>query len=340
MAATFDSILSDLKSNKYAPFYFLEGEEPFFIDQITEFIEENALDESQKSFNQVVIYGKESSIADIIGQAKRFPVMSERQVVIVKEAQEISDFGKDKSNALFENYLQNPVPSTILVFAYKYKNLDKRSALAKKIIKAGVHFSSKKIYENELEKWIDFLLKSKGLKAEPKAVFLIAENIGMDLSRVNNELEKIRLSIPEDELIDESKVMKFIGISREYNVWELQKAFATGKRSKVFSIIAYLEKNPKAAPLVTILAALYTLYSRILIIQQKNYQNPKSVQDDLGLNYYAAQEYFSGAKFYPKAKVREIISSLRLADAQLKGVEANQMKDSEILKELALRIML
>ncbi len=339
MVNSFQQVIQELKENKYAPFYFLEGEEPFFIDQIIEYIEENALDESQKSFNQMVMYGKDCKIADIIGHAKRFPVMAERQVVIVKEAQEISDFGKENANKIFESYLNNPVPSTILVFGYKYKKVDKRQAISKLFSKAGVHFRANKIYENDLDNWIKFLLDQKGIKADAKAKFLIAENIGMDLSRINNELEKIKLSIDSSEMLDEKKVMKFIGISREYNVWELQKAFSKGDRAKVFAIISYLEKNPKAAPLVTVLANLYTLYSKILVIQQKNIPNPKAVQDLIGLNYYAAQEYFAGAKFYPPNKVPEILSHLRLADAQLKGVEASQMKESEVLRELALRIL-
>lgn len=339
MVNSFQQVIQELKDNKYAPFYFLDGDEPFFIDQIINYIEERALEESQKSFNQMVMYGKDCKMSDIIGHAKRFPVMAERQVVIVKEAQEISDFGKDSSNKIFEAYLKNPVPSTILVFGYKYKKVDKRLAIFKLLSKAGVHFRGKKLYDNELEGWIKFLLDQKGLKADPKAIFLIAENIGLDLSRINNELEKIKLSMDSSEMLDEKKVMKFIGISREYNVWELQKAFAKGDRAKVFAIISYFEKNPKAAPMVIILSTLYGLYSKILVLQQKNVANPKSAQDLLGLNYYAAQEYFTGAKFYPHDRIPQILSHLRLADAQLKGVLASQMKDSEILRELALRIL-
>ncbi|MEQ8359196.1 MAG: DNA polymerase III subunit delta [Cytophagales bacterium] len=339
MTNSYEQVIQELSENKYAPFYFLEGEEPFFIDQIIEYIEENALEESQKSFNQMVVYGKDCKMSDIIGHAKRFPVMAERQVVIVKEAQEITDFGKESANKIFEAYLKNPVPSTILVLGFKYKKLDKRLAITKLLSKAGVHYQGKKIYENDLEKWIRYLLDQKGLKADSKAVFLISENIGIDLSRINNELEKIKLSLDSSETLDEKTVMRFIGISREYNVWEFQKAIAKGDRKRVFSIISYFEKNPKAASIVTILPTLYTLFSKILILQQKNVQNPKSAQDLLGLNYYAAQEYFTGAKFYPPDKVPKIISDLRLADAQFKGLEASQMKSSEILRELVLRIL-
>ncbi len=339
MITSYIDLIRELKENKYAPFYFLEGEEPFFIDQIVDFIEENAIDESQKAFNQVVMYGKDCTVSDIMNQARRFPVMSDRQVVIVKEAQEITDFEKEVGIKQFESYLKNPVPSTILVLAYKYNKLDKRTAMAKLVASAGVHFQAKKIYENELEKWVKIILDQKQLKADPKAVFLIAENIGLDLSRINNELEKVRLSIGQNEIIDEARVHKFIGVSREYNAWELQKAFATVNKKKVFSIIKYLEQNPKAAPLMVVLANLYTLFSRILVIQQMNYNNPKLLQEKMGINYFGAQEYLSGARIYPKNKIPAIISSLRSADAKLKGVDAGQMKESEILKELALQIL-
>lgn len=339
MQNSFDHIIRDLKENKYSPVYFLQGPEPFFIDQITEFIEENALEESQRAFNQMIVYGKDAKVADIIAQAKRFPAMAERQVVIVKEAQEVDDLQKEKGIKILLNYLSNPVPSTILVFAYKYKKLDGRKELSKAFNKAGVLFESKKIYDNELEKWIDIILKSKGLKADSKAVFLIAENIGLDLSRINNELEKIRLSTSADEVIDDKKVLKHIGISREYNLWEFQKAIASKNKKKAFAIIDYFDKNPKAAPLVLILQALYSLFSRLLIIHQLKLNNPNVLKEEMGLNYYAAQDYLIAARTYPFNRIPHIISSLRLADAQLKGVEASQMKESVILKELALRIM-
>lgn len=339
MAKDYAQILSDLNNGNYAPLYFLEGEEPFFIDQIVKYIEENALEESQRSFNQMILYGKDCKMEDVFSQARRFPVMAERQVVIVKEAQEISDFSKEIGAKHFENYLKSIVPSTILVFAYKYKKLDKRKPLAKTIDKNAILFSSKKIYENELEKWVNTLIKQKGLEADPKAVFLIAENIGMDLSRIDNELEKIKLNLEKGQKLDADIVHKNIGISREYNVWELQKAFASGNRKKVFDILAYFERNPKSAPLVTILPTLYNLYSKILVIQQRGLNNPKALQDELGVNYYAAQEYLAGAKFYPRNKIPYIIASLRGADAQQKGIKAAQMKESEILKELALRIL-
>lgn len=341
MQTSYQDVIRDMQSNKYAPLYFLQSEEPYFIDQIVEYIENNALDESQRSFNQMIMYGKDCKIADVLNNARRFPVMAERQVVIVKEAQEISDLQGEDGRHMFTTYVKNPVPSTILVFAYKYKKLDQRIfGEATKAIKSnGVYFVGEKLFENKLDKYIQEILSSKGLKADPKAIMLIAENIGMDLSRINNELEKIRLGMEEGEVIDESKVARFIGISRDYNTWEFQKAFAKGDKHKIFAIIDYFEKNPKAGPFVLVLGTLYNLFAKIMVIQHSNFSNPKELQSQWGINYYAAQEYFAGAKFYPKAKLPKIISDLRHADAQAKGVEASQMKDAHVLRELALRIL-
>jgi DNA polymerase-3 subunit delta len=341
MQTSYQDVIRDMQSNKYAPLYFLQSEEPFFIDQIVDFIENNALEESQRSFNQMVLYGKECKIADVLNNARRFPVMAERQVVIVKEAQEITDLSNEAGRQLFTNYVKNPVPSTILVFAYKYKKLDQRSfGEAVKAIKSnGVYFVGEKLYDNKIDKYIQDILDRKGLKADQKAVLLIAENIGLDLSRINNELEKIRLGMEKGEVIDEAKVARYVGISREYNTWELQKAFAKGDKHKIFAIIDYFEKNPKAGPFVLVLGTLYNLFSKIMVIQHANYSSPKALQSEMGMNYYAAQEYFSGSRFYPRAKLPKIISDLRYADAQAKGVEASQMKDADILRELALKIL-
>lgn len=339
MAADVDSILNDLKNNKYAPVYFLQGEEPFFIDQVSDFIEKNALDETAKGFNQMIMYGKDVSIQDVINNARRFPMMSERQVVIVKEAQNISDISKEKGAKLLKDYLANPLPSTILVFNYKYKKIDQRTALGKEMVAKTVFLDSKKLYDNQLPDWIKKHVKSIGYGINDDAAYLISNFIGNNLERIGNEVQKILINFKQEKEITAEHVHKFIGISKEYNVFELTKALAFRNVLKVNGIIRYFAANPKENPAIVVISVLYGFFAKLLIIHSLQDKSDKNIASKLKIPFFAAKEYQNAANIYTSVQTEKIIAYLRNADMQTKGINTNAMDDGEILKELAYRIM-
>ncbi len=248
MSPTPESILSDLKSAKIAPVYFLQGEEPFYIDQIADYIEKNILSDSEKGFNQTIVYGRDVNVSTILNHARRFPMMAERQVVIVKEAQSVVDLNKEAGSKMLLSYLENPVPSTVLVFCHKNKALDKRKALGKSIDRLTVNLVTKKIYEDKLPVWIEIFVSKKGLGITHKAVRMLSDALGTNLERVSNEIEKIAINLPAGSQIDEVAVQKYVGISKDYNVFELQKALASKDVVKVSKMVNYFEANTKKNP--------------------------------------------------------------------------------------------
>ena len=236
-------IVKDIKKGNLRPIYFLMGEEPYYIDQLADYIADNVLTEEEKGFNQMVLYGRDVSLDDVLSQAKRFPMMAERQVVIVKEAQDMSReilLQPDKSKNKLEAYAENPQPTTVLVFCYKYKKLDKRKRVYKEIAKSGLIFESKKLYENQVGDWIRRVMSGKGYTVEPKAAHMLVEFLGTDLSKINNELEKLRLILPEGSTITPLAVEENIGISKDFNNFELQRAIGEKDVVKAHRIINYL----------------------------------------------------------------------------------------------------
>ncbi|MCB0475938.1 MAG: DNA polymerase III subunit delta, partial [Flavobacteriaceae bacterium] len=239
-----NQIVSDIKKGILKPIYFLMGEEPYYIDKIAEYIEDNLLTEEEKGFNQVVLYGRDVTVEDVISNAKRFPMMAERQVVIVKEAQELS-----RTIENLTAYAENPQPSTVLVFCYKYKTLDKRKKLYKLIEKNGLLFESKKLYENQVGDWIRRVLAGKDYQIEPKAVLMLVEFLGTDLSKISNELNKLMLVLPKGTAIAPGDIEENIGISKDFNNFELRKAVGERQFVKANQIINYFAQNPKSNPL-------------------------------------------------------------------------------------------
>ncbi|MCC5930020.1 MAG: DNA polymerase III subunit delta [Cyclobacteriaceae bacterium] len=335
---SYDEVLKELKSGKYATVYFLQGDEPFFIDQITGYIEKNALDEAAKGFNQVIMYGKDIKMQDILNNARRYPMMSDRQVVIVKEAKDIQDFDKAESQNMFIEYLKNPLPSTILVLAYKYKSLDGRKAIAKSIDKLTVMVEAKKLYENQLPDWIKNHIKSIGYDINEKAVRMLVDNIGNNLERIHNEVSKMLINLKDKKTIDEHDIQEYIGISKDYNPFELQKALAVKDVFKANQIVNYFEANPKNNPIIPLIALLFSYYVKLLQVLELPDTSEKSIARDLKLNFFASKEYAIAAKNYPKARVIQIIHYLREADLRLKGVDGN-MEDGQILRELIFKIL-
>lgn len=328
-----NDIKADIKRKILKPIYFLMGEESFFIDEISDFIEKNVLDESEKGFNQQVMYGRDVTIEDIISAAKRYPMMSEKQVIIVKEAQDLS-----KTIEKLASYAENSQPTTVLVFNYKYKTLDKRKKLYKDIAKSGLIFESKKMYENQVPDWIRKELIKKQYQIEPKASLMLVEFLGSDLSKISNELNKLTIILPEGTIINDKHIEENIGISKDFNNFELRKAIGEKNVLKSNRIINYFAENPKNNPLVMTISLLNGFFTQLLFFHGLQDKSKKSVASALGIHPYFADEYSLAARNYPIQKVTSVLSFLREADMKSKGVGANQ-NEADILKELIFKIL-
>lgn len=327
-------IVDEINSGNTKSIYFLMGEEAFYIDKISNYIENNVLKEEEKGFNQIVLYGRDVSIDDIIGHAKRYPMMADKQVVIVKEAQDLS---RTIENLI--SYVENPQPSTILVLCYKYKTLDKRKKLSKIIAKNGCLFESKKLYESQVSEWIASNLKDKGYQIEPKAGYMLVEFLGTNLSKIDNELEKLILILPKETVITPAHIEKNIGISKDFNNFELRKAVGEKQIVKVNQIANYFSQNPKSNPLVMTISLLNSFFTQLLMYHGLKDKGKINVAKVLRINPYFVNEYQSAARNYPMRKVAQIIALLREADLKSKGVGASNLPHGDILKELLFKVM-
>ena len=327
------NIVSDIKKGNIKPIYFLMGEEPYYIDKISDFIEENILDEAEKGFNQQVMYGRDASIEDIVSSAKRYPMMAERQVIIVKEAQDLS-----RNIEKLVSYAENPQPTTVLVLNYKYKKLDKRKKLHKAIAKTGFIYESKKLYENQVSDWIRRVLSGKKYQIEPKASQMLVEFLGTDLSKISNELDKLMLILPKETIIDDTHIEDNIGISKDFNNFELRKAVGEKNIVKANRIINYFAENPKNNPLVMTISLLNSFFTQLLSFHGLQDKSKNSVAKSIGVSPYFVDEYFLAARNYPMRKVAQVIATLRDADVKSKGVGASQSQ-KDILKELLFKIL-
>jgi DNA polymerase-3 subunit delta len=328
-----NEIVSDIKSGRVKPIYLLTGEEPYYIDKISDFIEENILEEQEKEFNQTVMYGRDIEIEDIVGAAKRFPMMAERQVIIIKEAQYLSRT-IDKLAA----YAKNPQPSTVLVLNYKYNKIDKRKAVFKAIRSSGLVYESKRLYENQVADWIRRVLGGKNYQVEPKAAQMLVEFLGTDLSKINNELQKLITILPPQTIITPQHIEDNIGISKDYNNFELRKAVGEKQVLKVNQIIQYFAQNPKGNPLVMTISLLNSFFTQLLIYHGLQNKSRDHVAKTLGIRPFFVVEYITAARNYPMRKVAQIIALLRDADVKSKGVGASQ-SHRDILKELLFKIL-
>ncbi len=329
-----NAIVTNIKRGNLKPIYFLMGEEPYYIDRISELIENSVLDESEKGFNQVIMYGRDVTIDEIVSSAKRYPMMADKQVIIVKEAQDLS-----RSIEKLVAYAQNPQPTTVLVFNYKYKKLDKRKKLYKTIEKNGLLYESKKLYDNQVSDWIRRVLSGKNYKIEPKAALMLVEFLGTDLSKINNELEKLITILPEDSIITPEDIETNIGISKDFNNFELRKAVGEKQIVKANRIINYFAANPKSNPIVMTISLLNSFFTQLLQYHGLQSKDKMNVAKTLGINPYFVGDYATAAQKYPMRKVSQIIGLLREADVKSKGVGANGMPQADILKELLFKIM-
>ena len=326
-------IVNDIKAGNIKPIYFLMGEEPYYIDKLSDYIEQNVLSEDEKGFNQTVLYGRDVTIEDVVSTAKRYPMMAERQVVIVKEAQDLS-----RNIDKLESYIENPMLSTVLVFCYKYKTLDKRKKLPKLIAKLGVLFESKKLYENQIGDWIKRILSGKGYSIEPKANAMLVEFLGTDLGKINNELEKLQIILPKGSIITPKHIEENIGFSKDFNNFELLNALGAKNQLKAYQIVQYFSDNQKANPLVVTTSTVFGFFIKILKYHGLKDRNPKNVASVLGVSPFFLKDYDLALKNYPMRKVSQIVGALRDVDVKSKGVGANALPQSDLLREMLFKI--
>jgi DNA polymerase-3 subunit delta len=326
-------IINDIKAGNIKPIYFLMGDEPYYIDKLTEYIEKNILQEHERDFNQTILYGRDVTIEDIVGNAKRFPMMADRQVVIVREAQELS-----RTIDKIESYVENPQPTTVLVFAYKYKTLDKRKKVTKLLGKHGVVFESKKMYENQVGTWISRVLQGKGYAIEPKANAMLVEFLGNDLSKISNELEKLQIILPKGHTINPKDIEENIGFSKDFNVFELQNALGSRNQMKAYQIAQYFADNPKDNPMVVTTSLVFSFFIKILKYHGLKDKNPAKAAPILGVSAYFMKDYDLALKNYPMKKVSSIVATLRDIDVKSKGVGANALPTHDLLKEMLVKI--
>ncbi len=344
---TYEQINKDLTNKIYKPIYYLMGDEPYYIDKVTDFIANNVLSEADRSFNQTILYGKDVDLATVVTAAKRFPMMSNYQVIIVKEAQNIKGIdgsegvakSKKNINPLL-NYAENPLKSTILVINLKYKSLEKNRKLYKILDKTGVILDSKKLYDNKLPDWISAHVAGFNKKIEPSASFLMAESLGSDLCKIANEIDKLILVLPkETNVITSAHIEKHIGISKEFNNFELQKAVGAKNVLKANRIINYFGKNPSDNPMLLTVKTLFDYFVKILIYHYSPNKSKENLASVMGVNPYFIEEYVNASKKYSVQKVINNIKTLRQFDMKSKGVDVVRTDVGELLKELVFKLI-
>ncbi len=328
----YQDIIKDWKQKKFRPLYWLEGEEDFFIDQVSSYAEHHLLDEAEKGFNLTILYGKDADWSTVINACRRYPMFAERQVVVLKEAQAMRDILK------LEADIVNPLSSTVFVVAYKQGKVDGRSKLAKLIKEKGVMLSTKKMYDNQLPAWVESYVSSKGLAITQKGCILLVDHIGNDLSRIANEIDKVLVNLPEKKKIDEGDIEMYVGISKEYNVFELQNATGQKDFAKVIRIIQYFSANPKAAPIQMVIPALYNFFSKInLIFGVKG--GEKEIAAALGVHPFFLKDYMQAARQYGADGAEKAILLLHTYNLRSIGINDSGVEDGELMKEMMYKIM-
>jgi DNA polymerase III subunit delta len=332
---TFTEINKNIRQNKFAPVYFLHGEEDYFIDSIAKEIDTRAIPAADRAFNLSILYGKDTDVQTILDTARRYPMFADKQLVFVKEAQDLK--GIDG----LVRYMEKPVPSTILVVCHKHKKLDGRSKLSTVLTKSGaVVFESKKLYDNQLPDWVADYTEGLKLKLQPQAAALIAEYLGSDLSKVANELDKLALNFPTGTLITTDHVQDQIGISKEYNVFEFQKALGQRNIEKSFRIVQYFISNPKNNPLVVVISSLYNYFSNIYMLQFLKNTNDAEMVKTLKLRTeFFLKEYKETLRHYNRPQTEKVIHILKQYDLRSKGMNNDSASDGELLREMTYKIV-
>jgi DNA polymerase-3 subunit delta len=328
-----EKIIAEWQKSKFKPVYWLEGEEEYYIDKAMDYAEHRILTESESSFNLTVFYGRDANWADVINACRRYPMFAERQVVLLKEAQHMRDVEK------LEAYVDNPLSSTVFVVSYKDKKVDARTRFAKRLKEKGVMVSTKKMYDNQLPEWTQELVQSKGLTITPKGLALLVDHIGNDLSRIENEIDKISVNLSKRKSITEEDIEEFIGVSKDFNVFELQGALARKDIPKAMRIIQYFEANPKAAPIQLVLPSLYSFFSKVFMVFGAGSHDEKSVATAIGVNPYFIKDYMQAANLYKYEGVERVL--LLLHNYNLKSIGVNDVgtPDASLLKEMVVKMV-
>ena len=330
---TYQEIISDIRKKKFAPIYFLMGEEPYFIDLISDIIEDEALDEADKAFNQIVVYGRDVDVETVANHARSFPMMGDKMVVIVKEAQDLKNIED------FEKYLDSIPETTVLVFGYKYKKLDKRKSFAKKVDKRGVLFESKKLYDNNIPSWIRERLKESGYAISPKAEQMLADFLGTDLHKINNELTKLTIAVPKGKRIEDVDIERNIGISKDFNVFELQNAIGTRDVLKANQIVNYFGDNAKENPLLVTAITLYGYFTKLLKGHYATDRSRNGLATALGVNPFFLNDYMTAMSNYSIADCVRCIAILREFDLKAVGYNNGDVNEKDLYREMIFRIL-
>lgn len=336
--AVVKKILDQIRSRKPDPVYFLQGEETFYIDVVANVLAEEFLSEQDRAFNQVILYGRETNVNTILGHARRFPMMAEHQVVIVREAQEIPDLYKEPQSKLLLEYLSRPVPSTVLLFCHMHKSLDKRREFGKKAEQAGVVTTFKKLQDFKLADFVMNYVKERGYRMEEGAAQLLAESTGNDLNRLAHEADKLFIGHPQGYLVRADQVMNEVGVSREFNIFELQKAVVTRNATRIYTIVRYFQANPKKNPAIPSLAFLYSFFSRLLLASTMSDRSPSALARQLKIPPMVAGEYETALRNYDGNRIRECIRIIKEADLRVKGFGGSD-DEGQVLQETLFRLI-
>lgn len=329
-----EQIISDWKKGIFKPVYWLEGEESYYIDTLTEFAEKNILSEEQMAFNLIVFYGKDAKVEDVLNSCRRYPVASDTQVVIIKEAQQMRDIEK------IESYLDAPLASTLLLVAYKDKTFDKRKAFGKSLQKKVAVFTTKKLYDNELPQWASSMVQQKGFDITPKALQILIDHVGNDLQRMENEIDKVSLNLKGRKKISEDDIEDFVGVSKEFNVFELQKAILSRDMAKSLRIINYFGSNPKAGPIQLVLPTLYSFFSKLHIAHSSSVKDERSIAALLGINSFFVKDYVLAMQRYTPMEVEKIILILHHYNLKSIGIARPNVDDAGLMNEMVAKIII
>jgi DNA polymerase-3 subunit delta len=328
-----EKIIAEWKRKEFKPVYWLEGEEEYYIDKVIDYAEHHILNESEASFNLSVFYGRDTSWPDVINACRRYPMFAEKQVILLKEAQQMRDIEK------LESYIENPLTSTVFIVAYKDKKVDGRSKLAKLLKQKAVLITTKKIYDNQLPEWTQELLRSKELSISPKGLALLVDHIGNDLTRIENEIEKISINLGNRRNITEEDIEEFVGVSKDFNVFELQSALARKDLAKSIRIIQYFESNPKAAPIQLILPSLYGFFSKVFMVFGAGSHDEKAVALAIGVNSFFVKDYLQAAKVYDYQGIERILLLLHQYNLKSIGINNAGAEDGSLLKEMVCKMI-
>jgi DNA polymerase-3 subunit delta len=328
-----EKIIGEWKKQRFKPVYWLEGEEEYYIDKLVHYAEHEILSEADASFNLTVFYGKDADWTAVINACRRYPMFAERQVVLLKEAQQMRDLDK------LEAYIDKPLISTVFVVAYKEKKVDGRSKLAKLLKEKAELLSTKKMYDNQLPEWTSELIRGKGYGIQQKALLLLVDHIGNNLNRIDHEVDKLLVNLAGRDTITEDDIERYVGVSKEYNVFELQDAFAKKDKVKAIRIVQYFESNPKAAPIQLILPSLYNFFSKAYMIFGHQGMDEKSIAAAIGVNAYFVKDYLAAARNYNYEGIESALLLLHSYNLKSIGVNSPAVADASLLKELTVKIM-